>query len=130
MLEFARTDLITLPKTTSITEIAKIMREGIVGSVFLTGEDGSIEGLVTDRGIFDLIVEGKNPLDVEPADIMEQLILIDEDTPALDALELMKEKNVLRLGITRCGEMIGIVSKKKLQFEQLRIIKEELGIEE
>jgi len=131
VLEFARTELVKSPITSTVRDLAKIMKGGIIGSVFLTDEKGKIKGMVTDKVIFDLIAEGKNPLEAKPADLMEKIIMVDQDMPALDALALMNEKNVTRLGIkNKAGELIGIVSKKKLQFEQLRIMKGELGIEE
>ncbi|MEX2681075.1 MAG: CBS domain-containing protein [Candidatus Sigynarchaeota archaeon] len=130
VLEFARTDLITKPMTASIQDIAKIMKEGIVGSVFLTGNDGKIQGFIADRAIFDLIAEGKNPLLAKPVDLMEKIVTVPQDMPALEVLELMNKKSLLRVGITNDeGTLIGIVSKKKLQFEQQRILRDELGIE-
>jgi len=131
VLEFARTELVTSPITSTIQDLATIMKGGIIGSVFLTDEKGKIKGIVSDKDIFDLIAAGKNPLLSKPADIMKKLTTVDEDTPALDVLALMNEKNITRVGIkNKKGELIGIVSKKKLQFEQMRILKDDLGIEE
>ncbi|NMC07837.1 MAG: CBS domain-containing protein [Candidatus Lokiarchaeota archaeon] len=131
VIEFARTDLVKRPMDTPIQEIAKIMREGIIGSVFLTGKDGKIQGLIEDRAIFALIAEGKNPLLVKPADLMEKLLIVKEETPALEVLELMNKKSILRVGVASAdGTLVGIVSKKKLQFEQLRMLKSDLGIED
>ncbi len=107
------------------------MKEGIVGSVFLTGKGGKIEGFIADRSIFALIAEGKNPLLAKPADLMEKIVTVHQDTPALEVLDLMEKKSILRVGITNDeGTLIGIVSKKKLQFEHQRILKTELGIED
>ena len=62
---------------------------------------------------------------------MEKLVTVQQDTPALDVLDLMNKKSITRIGITGDDKkLIGIVSKKKLQFEQLRIIKGDLGIED
>ncbi len=129
--EFARTDLVKVPVSATIQDIAKIMKDGIIGSVLISGEGGKIEGFVADRAIFDLIAAGKNPLLVKPVDIMEKLVTVQQDTPALDVLDLMNKKSISRVGITGDDKkLIGIVSKKKLQFEQLRIIKGDLGIED
>ncbi len=129
--EFARTDLVKMPHSASIQDIAKIMKDGIIGSVLISGESGKIEGFIADRDIFDLIAAGKNPLLVKPADIMEKLVTVPHDTPALDVLDLMNKKSITRVGITGDDKkLIGIVSKKKLQFEQLRMLKTDLGIED
>jgi CBS domain-containing protein len=129
--EFARTDLVKKPVTSSIQDIAKIMKGGLIGSVFLVDSKGKIAGLVTDRALFGLIADGKNPLLSKPVDLMEQLVMVDQEKPALDVLALMNEKGLSRVGTTGpAGELVGIVSKKKLQFEQLRILKCDLGIEE
>ncbi len=129
--EFARTDLVKVPLSATIQDIAKIMKDGIIGSVLISGEGGKIEGLIPDRAIFDLIARGKNPLLAKPADIMEKLVTVPHDTPALDVLDLMNKKSITRVGITDDDKkLIGIVSKKKLQFEQLRMLKTDLGIED
>jgi CBS domain-containing protein len=131
VVEFARTDLIKRPISSSIQDIARIMKDGIIGSVFLTGKDGKIEGFIADRAIFALIAEGKNPLLAKAADLMEKIVTVKEDTPALDVLDLMNKNSILRVGVTGAdGSLIGIVSKKKLQFEQLRMLKSDLGIED
>ena len=131
VLEFARTELVKSPITSTIQDLAQIMKGGIIGSVFLTDKNGKIKGIVTDKDIFDLISAGKNPLLAKPADLMKPITSVDEDTPALDVLALMDEKNVTRVGVkNKKGELIGVVSKKKLQFEQMRILKGDLGIEE
>ena len=131
VLEFARTELVTSPISSTIQDLAKIMKGGIIGSVFLTDENDKIMGMVTDKDIFDLIAAGKNPLLAKPAKLMKEITSVDEDTPALDVLALMDEKNLTRVGVNnKKGELIGVVSKKKLQFEQMRILKGDLGIEE
>jgi CBS domain-containing protein len=131
VLEFARTELVTSPISSTIQDLAKIMKGGIIGSVLLIDENGKIKGIVTDKDIFDLIAAGKNPLLAKPVNLMKKITMVDEDTPALDVLDLMNEKNITRVGIkNKKGELIGIVSKKKLQFEQTRILKDDLGIEE
>ncbi len=131
IIEFTRTDLVKAPIASSIRDIAKIMQGGIIGSVFLTDDDGKIKGMITDKAIFDLIVVGKNPLETKPADLMESIELVRQDTPALDVLALMEDKKITRVGVAdMSGQMIGIVSRKKIKFEQLHILKEELGIQD
>lgn len=131
VLEFARTELVTSPISSTIQDLAKIMKGGIIGSVLLMDENGKIKGIVTDKDIFDLIAAGKNPLLAKPVNLMKKITMVDEDTPPLDVLDLMNKKNITRVGIkNKKGELIGIVSKKKLQFEQTRILKDDLGIEE
>jgi CBS domain-containing protein len=131
VLEFARTDLVTSPVSSSISDIAKIMQDGIIGSVFLTDDDGKIVGLITDRTIFSIIADGKNPLDLTPAEMMEEIVTVDENMPALDVLDFMKSKKISRVGVTnKNGDIVGVVSEKKLHFDRLRIMKDELGIED
>ena len=130
ILEYARTNLITAPDDSNIQDIARIMKEELVGSVFLIDDSEKMLGIVTDKSIFDLIVEGKNPLEVKPIDIIEKIDTVHKNTSALEVLEKMKNKGYTRIGVSDDkGRLIGIVSRKKLQFEQIRILKEELGIQ-
>lgn len=106
------------------------MKEHSVGSVFISGEQDEIMGMVTDRKIFDLIADGKNPLDMNPVELMEEIHTVDENLDLRSVLTSLKGNDVSRVGITNhAGKIIGVISLKTLKSEQYRILKEELGIE-
>jgi CBS domain-containing protein len=130
VIDFARTNLVTCSSDSTITEIAKKMKEHSVGSVFISSEKDKIMGMVTDRKIFDLIADGINPLDMNPIDLMEEIHTVDEDLDLRGVLKSLKGKDISRVGITNQeGKIIGVISLKTLKSEQYRILKEELGIE-
>ncbi|MHA1791699.1 MAG: CBS domain-containing protein [Promethearchaeota archaeon] len=129
VIEYARKNLVTCPISSSIPEIANIMIENGVGSVFLADDKGKIVGMITDKAIFLQIAKGNNPVEMAPESMMEVLYTVSQEDPALDVLEYMKKNKLSRVGIKdENGRIIGVISQKKLKFEQLRILKEELGI--
>ncbi|MHA1996572.1 MAG: CBS domain-containing protein [Promethearchaeota archaeon] len=130
IIELARTELVKCSKGDSIATIARTMIDNTVGSIFVMGDAGELEGIITDKSIFALIAKGKNPLELTPSDLTEKLKVVGADDDALDVLSLMESEGLSRVAISnKEGEIIGVVSKKKLKFEKLRILKEELGIQ-
>ncbi|MBD3186398.1 CBS domain-containing protein [Candidatus Bathyarchaeota archaeon] len=129
IIELARTELVTRNQHASIAAIAKSMIENTVGSVFLVDDEEKVCGMITDKAIFALIADGKNPLEMQPVEMMEEIRTVKRNTDALDVLEMMEANELSRVGIiSEKGKIIGVVSRKKLKFEKLRILKDELGI--
>ena len=73
-------------------------------------------GILTDRDIINLVVVlGLNPKDIMAGEIMSKpLITVAEDRAIGAALDLMIEKNIRRLLVTKGDEIIGIVTQKDL----------------
>ncbi|MHA1371188.1 MAG: CBS domain-containing protein [Promethearchaeota archaeon] len=129
VIEFARRELVSCPASFSIQKIAQTMKEKNVGSVFITGKNEEFLGILTDRAIFSLIAEGKNPLDANPLELLERLFTVDEGQNVLDVLKIMKDKGLTRVGITdKNKKIVGVISRKKIESQQLHFLKEKLGI--
>jgi CBS domain-containing protein len=100
---------------TRLDEVANLMLENDCGEIPVL--DGTkLIGVVTDR---DIAVRAfgkmRNPLDVPVKNIMSiDVLSVDEDTPIEIALQLMEERKVRRVPVTRNGKVVGIVSQADL----------------
>jgi len=100
---------------TRLDKVANLMLENDCGEIPVL--DGTkLVGVVTDRDIA-LRAFGKvrNPLDVPVKNIMTTDVLsVDEDTPIEVAVDLMQERRVRRLPVTRNGKVVGIIAPADL----------------
>jgi len=94
--------------------IEKMISNNIGAVIIISG--GNPVGIITERDIIEKIVRaGKDPSKARAEEIMSSpLILIEADKTIKDALILMREKKIRRLGVTRKGRLVGIVTERRL----------------
>jgi signal-transduction protein with cAMP-binding, CBS, and nucleotidyltransferase domain len=101
--------------TNSVEEAAKSMR--IAGtSEAIVVEAGKPIGIITERDILDRVVaEGSNPSAIEVRKVMTSpLETIDEIAKVSEAIAKMSKLGVRRLGVTRGGKLVGMITQKAL----------------
>jgi len=95
----------------NIRAAAEEMARHQIGSLLVTRE-GSYVGIITEVDIIRKIVaKGIDPASVSVKEAMTSpLVTIDANRSVLDANDLMEQKRIRHLGVTRNGKVIGIVS--------------------
>ena len=101
--------------TTSVVSAAKTMKSAKVGSLFVK-KGKQLVGIVTDTDIVRRAVSSGKPLGKLTVDkIMTAPIrTIDASRPIDDAQDMMGDHSIRHLGVTRAGEIVGIVSVRDL----------------
>ncbi|MER6322077.1 MULTISPECIES: CBS domain-containing protein [Streptomyces] len=112
-------DPVTVEPLTSVTEVARIMRDRDLGAVLVT-EGDRLRGLVTDR---DLVVrslaEGGDPEQTTVAGACSDAMVTVRSDEELDhVVELMREHAVRRVPVVDDGHPVGIVSLGDLAMER------------
>lgn len=105
-----RTDIASVLHNASAIEAANVMLEKSVSSVVVKKEEEVI-GIITDKDFVRMASLGGNPRGVT-SHMSTELVTIDHDADFLDALTLMKEKNVRHLLVKEKGNIVGMVSSK------------------
>ncbi|QKR00702.1 CBS domain-containing protein [Metallosphaera tengchongensis] len=106
-------DLVSLPSSSTMRDVAKAMRDNDVSSVILLGEGGEVT-IVTERDVTRAVAEG---LDYStPAKKLGKgpVISIEKNRPLIEALELMGEKKIRHLLVTDRGKPVGVVSIREV----------------
>ena len=100
---------------TSARRASEIMRERRVGSVFVA-RDKEIVGILTETDfVRRLVAVGLDPDHTPVEQIMSAPILsIEENKGLLDASDLMAQKRIRHLGVSRDGELVGMISVRDL----------------
>lgn len=103
--------VVSMPSDSTITQVARRMRDESVGSVLVT-EDGELVGIVTDRQItHTAIAEGADPNKILVRDIMfTEFVPLEPDMDLLQAVRLQRELAMRRLPVVENGVPVGIVS--------------------
>ncbi|NHI05032.1 oxidoreductase [Streptomyces sp. KO7888] len=110
---------VTVEPLTSVTEVARLMRDRDLGAVLVT-EGDRLRGLVTDR---DLVVrslaEGGDPEQTTVAGACsDDMVTVRPDEELGHAVELMRAHAVRRVPVVDDGHPVGIVSLGDLAMER------------
>lgn len=99
----------------TVWSIADKMFTNNIGSVIVMS-GGAPSGIVTERDIVKSIVrDRKDPMKTKAQEIMSSpLAAIDVDKTVRDAIEMMRNKNVRRLAVTKNGRLVGIISERRV----------------
>ena len=113
------TNVVTAMPETTLEEIAMMMKTEDTGAIPVVDE-GALIGIVTDRDIVvRCVADGRDPSEVSAEDIItEDVEVVDRDTDAAEALEIMGRRQIRRLPVVENGELVGMVSLGDLAVKQ------------
>jgi CBS domain-containing protein len=90
-----------------------MLRTKYIGFPVLDEVTGRLEGIITLSDVRKIPVEQRVKVLVRDS-MTKNIIYIDPETSAVDALKLMLERNIGRLLVLENGKLIGIVSRTDL----------------
>eukprot|EP01022_Parablepharisma_sp_SALTPOND_P032584 TRINITY_DN8559_c0_g3_i1.p3 TRINITY_DN8559_c0_g3~~TRINITY_DN8559_c0_g3_i1.p3 ORF type:complete len:608 (+),score=71.56 TRINITY_DN8559_c0_g3_i1:1596-3419(+) len=101
---------IVVTQSTSIIESAKLMSENKTDSLIVQQESGY--GIVTNTDLREKVLIPSKNLEDNIGDIATgSLITIDEDDFLFNALLLMIENSISRVGVSKDGEIVGVLEQ-------------------
>jgi len=105
----------TVSPTMSVASAAKTMRAGRISSLFVK-KGKQLIGIVTDTDIVRrAVTSGKSMDKLTIEKIMTSPIRsIDENSPVDDAQDMMGDLGIRHLGVTKNGDIVGVVSVRDL----------------
>jgi signal-transduction protein with cAMP-binding, CBS, and nucleotidyltransferase domain len=115
--EMMEHNLVILEDSVSINEAARAMEENGVTSILVRdSENGTVTGIVTERDIiYRAVAKSLGMYKVKIKKIMSTpLITVDNQTPCIEAIKIMREKGLRRLPILDQGNIIGSITLMSL----------------
>jgi CBS domain-containing protein len=99
----------------SVTDASRVMQKSGATEAVVMRRDSPV-GIVTERDIlYKVVAMGRDPSSVRVGAIMSSPIkTIDEDAKVADAIAKMSKLGVRRLGVTKNGELVGLVTQKAM----------------
>ena len=108
--------VLTLKRTNSAFDAANEMKTSNIAAILITGDDGLLEGIVTERDLTRrVIAAGLAPQETLLGDIMtSNPDTLDPSDSAGDALDMMRERSFRHLPVCQDGKILGMVSVRDL----------------
>ena len=104
----------TCAPTDFVQQAAQLMKSEDVGPIPIVGDNGKLEGIITDRDIvLKVVAEGRDPKTTKLADVMStDLITCTADGDIEETLDLMEDNQVRRIPVVDAsGRLVGIISQ-------------------
>jgi signal-transduction protein with cAMP-binding, CBS, and nucleotidyltransferase domain len=111
--EIMTAEVVSVPGSASVSEVAKRMADEKVGTVAVIDNDHKLEGFVTDRKIAtEVVAKGKDPKTTKVKEIMTSSVFTSKpDVVVCEAVGDMHDKNVRRVPIVNDDlTLVGILS--------------------
>lgn len=128
--QFMAVDLFTVRPEDILDLAASLMHWRHVRHVPVEDDGGHLIGIVSHRDLIELLASGKlsstEPIVIR--DIMKtDLVTIAPDTPTLDALELMRERNIGCLPVVKDARLVGLVTAYDFLTVSAKLFEEKLS---
>jgi len=107
-------DVLTVPQTATLGQVARSMRARNVGSAVVLDNSGSVTGIISERDLVESVARSRNP-DVGTAEswMQRDVLMISPETAVPDAVAMMRVAGVRHLPVGT-GTLLGIVSIRDL----------------
>jgi CBS domain-containing protein len=119
--KYMSTSFAQVASTESIVQAAKAMQRAGATEAIVTARDGPA-GIVTERDIlYKVVAAGSNPASVKVSEVMSSPVqTVDGDSSVADAIAKMSKLGIRRLGVTKEGKVVGLVTQKAMMSGGLR----------
>ncbi|HEX6278963.1 MAG TPA: CBS domain-containing protein [Pyrinomonadaceae bacterium] len=128
--QFMATDLFTVRPEDVIDLAASLIHWRHVRHVPVEDDEGQLIGLVSHRDLIELIALGKTGKadEIVVRDVMRtDLITIPPETPTLQAIKTMREKDIGCLPVVRDGRLIGLITAHDFLTVSVKLLEEKLS---
>lgn len=117
MKDLKARDVMTRPvvsarKNASARDIAMQLLSGLYSGLPVTDDEGKVVGIVTEFDLLKQIMKGKDLTTLRAEEVMtRESITVDVNTPLQEVLNVMMEKNIIRIPVTENGSLKGVVAR-------------------
>ena len=100
-----------LPHKT-LAETATVLAEKRIGAVIITGEDGGVRGIVSERDIVKAVASGGGEALQDPVSkhMTEKVITVTEDASVTSVMEEMTAGRFRHVPVVKNDRLVGVVS--------------------
>jgi CBS domain-containing protein len=105
-------DVISVRRTESITTLSHRLRMARIGAMVVLGEDGALEGIISERDVVHGIAEhGAGCLALMVADLMTQRVITCTPGDSVSRIaRIMTENRIRHLPVVEGKALVGVVS--------------------
>ncbi len=104
-------DVVTTAPHRTVREVAQILHDKAIGAVVVTGADGIVLGIFSERDVVKVLALGGSALDDSVSRHMTaRVVTATEDTGVLQLMERMTDGRFRHIPVVDAGRLKGLVS--------------------
>ncbi|MBV8567686.1 MAG: CBS domain-containing protein [Methylobacteriaceae bacterium] len=105
-------DVVTTQPHRTLAEIARVLADKGIGAVIVTGADGSVLGILSERDIIRALARGGTAAlgDAVSRHMTAKVVTATEDTSVVSVMEDMTEGRFRHVPVLKAGKLHGLVS--------------------
>lgn len=104
--------VVSARENASVRDISLQLLTGFYSGMPVTDEDGNVVGMVTEFDILAQIQKGRELNKITAGDIMvKKVITADVDTPIKEIINIILDKDIIRLPVTENGRLVGVIAR-------------------
>ena len=104
-------DVVTTAPHRTVREVAKVLHDKAIGAVVVTGADGIVLGIFSERDVVKVLALGADALDDSVSKHMtSRVVTATEDTGVLQLMERMTEGRFRHIPVVERDRLKGLVS--------------------
>ena len=113
--KYMSSDFAKVDSEETVVRAALSMKDSKSTEAIVT-KDAKPVGIVTERDIlYKVVAPGLNPVHVKVKDVMNAPVeTVDESAKVSDAISRMSARGIRRLGVTKDGKLVGLVTQKAM----------------
>jgi len=102
-------------RDTPVKDIAFEIFYGFFSGMPVTESDGRVIGVVTEIDLLKQIRQDKDLEELKADEIMtKDPVIVDINTPLDNVLNIMIEKNIIRIPVTEEGHLVGVIARRDI----------------
>lgn len=99
----------------SARDVVLQLTTGLYSGMPVTEEAGKVVGIITELDLLTAVAGGKELVKTTVEEIMSrEVVTVSPDTPATEIIQIMGDKNLLRVPVVKEGKLVGIVSRSDI----------------
>lgn len=112
-------EVATISPGHTVLEAARVMNDLRIGSLVVVGEDGSIEGILSERDILTRVVAMDRPAErTSVQSVMTRDVVVAGEGTSLDQIRaMMRSRRIRHVPVVRGGRLSGMISIGDLNAE-------------
>lgn len=99
----------------SARDVVLQLNTGLYSGMPVTETGGKVIGIITELDLLSAVADGKELVKTTVEEIMSrEVVTVNPDTPVIEIVQIMRDKNLLRVPVVKENKLVGIVSRSDI----------------
>lgn len=109
------TPVVSAGRKTFARNLALLLLSGQYSGMPIVDEKSQVVGIITEIDLLEAVHAGRDLEKTTAEDLMSKNVkVVDVDTQVTDIMTIMKDKNIIRVPVTKDGKLVGIVARRDI----------------